>query len=253
VGSTVSVTFGATTDMRPGVILTITDGTNLGIYYVSSVTSGTVAVVGNQGGTGTLGSGSTMGAGHVYFGAGTQIDNTSYHFLNGQNAWVIPSKTICWWEVALRNDPPTTNYATFTTRNAISLSAFNDTTDYNEILKGIIPDGCPLTASGLTVKLHWIAATATTGKVKWGVQFERMNTDLDADSFDTEANNGTGDTTSGTSGIVTVSTITTANIDGLTAQDGFRLRIWRRPSDTTNDTMSGDAQLVLVHLLTAAA
>jgi hypothetical protein len=95
-----------------------------------------------------------------------------------------------------------------------------------------------------------MADTATSGDVRWGVAFERMNTDLDSDSFDTVAE-GNG-TANGTSGIPTVTEITITTIDSIAAGDAFRLKVYREASDTTNDTMSGDAQLIAVEVRSAA-
>jgi len=91
-----------------------------------------------------------------------------------------------------------------------------------------------------------MATSATTGNCRWGVQFEDMNTDEDADSFDTatEAHSAT----NGTAGIPTTTTITCTTIDSLVAGDFFRIKIYRDVSDTTNDTMTGDAELIAVEI-----
>lgn len=148
------------------------------------------------------------------------------------------------------NYPPASNYATLDTRNSILVLDFDDgATNEESVFVGIMPEAAAL-GSGLKVRLHWMATSATSGACRWGVQFERMNTDEDADSFDTatEAHS----TTSGTSGIITVTEITTTNIDGITAGDAFRLKVYRDSSDTTNDTMTGDAELVAVEIRSAA-
>lgn len=56
----------------------------------------------------------------------------------------------------------------------------------------------------------------------------------------------------GTNSIVTVTEITTTNIDGITAGDGYRLKVYRDVSDATNDTMTGDAELVAVEVRSAS-
>jgi len=150
---------------------------------------------------------------------------------------------------ALSNQPPAANYATFDTRNSIAVLDFDDSTEEAAVFVGVIPEAASL-GSGLKVRLHWMATSATSGNVRWGVQFERMNTDEDADSFDTATEAHTA--TNGTSGIVTVTEITATTIDGVTAGDAFRLKVYRDVSDTTNDTMTGDAELVAVEIRSAA-
>ena len=151
---------------------------------------------------------------------------------------------------ALDNHPPAANYATFDTRNSIAVLDFDDgATNEESVFVGMVPEAASL-GSGLKVRIYWMATSATSGDCRWGVQFERMNTDEDADSFDTatEAHS----TTSGTSGIITVTEITATNIDGITAGDAFRLKVYRDSSDTTNDTMTGDAELVAVEVRSAS-
>ena len=91
--------------------------------------------------------------------------------------------------------------------------------------------------------------TATSGNVRWGVQFEKTGTDLDADSYDTNAQATSA--ANGTSGIESVASITITTIDSLVAGDRFRLRVYRVAADATNDTMTGDAQLVSVEVRAA--
>ena len=151
---------------------------------------------------------------------------------------------------ATDSQPPATAFATLDTRNSIAVLDFDDgATNEATTFCGVIPEAADLSA-GLKVRLHWMATSATTGVVRWGVQIERGNTDLDADSYDTavEANA----TASATSGIPTVTEITTTNLDGLTAGDLFRLRVYRDSSDTTNDTMTSDAELIAVEVRSAA-
>ena len=151
---------------------------------------------------------------------------------------------------AFNAQPPATAFATFDTRNSIAVLDFDDgPTNEATSFVSIIPEGANLT-SGLKIRLHWMATSATTGVVRWGVQLERGNTDLDADSFDTAVEANT--TTSATSGIPVVTEITTTSLDGLTAGDLFRLRVYRDSSDTTNDTMTGDAELITVEVRSAA-
>ena len=144
--------------------------------------------------------------------------------------------------------PPSSNYATLDTRNNIGVADYDDATDESLFFMGIIPEAASL-GSGLKIRLHWMATTATSGNVVWDVSLERMTTDLDSDSFDTIAS-GTA-AANGTSGILTVTEITLTTIDSVTAGDGFRLKV-TRDANNASDSMSGDAELVLAELRSAA-
>ena len=149
-----------------------------------------------------------------------------------------------------QNQPPATNFATLDTRNSILVLDFDDgATNENAVFVGIIPEAANL-ASGLKVRIHWMATSATSGNCRWGVQFEKSGTDLDSDSFDTATEAHTA--TNGTSGIETMTEITATAIDSLAAGDRFRLKVYRDSSDTTNDTMTGDAELIAVEVRSAA-
>jgi hypothetical protein len=151
---------------------------------------------------------------------------------------------------AEHNQPPSTAFATLDTRGTgIAVLDFDAATDESAVFVGVIPEGASL-GSGLKVFLHWMASTATSGNCRWGVQFEKSGTDLDTDSFDTatEAHSAA----NGTSGIETVTEITATAIDSLAAGDRFRLKVFRNADDATNDTMTGDAELVAVEVRSAA-
>jgi hypothetical protein len=137
---------------------------------------------------------------------------------------------------------------TLDTRNSISVIDADDASTESAVFVGILPEAASL-GSGLIVSLRWMATTATSGDVRWSVAWEKSNTDLDSDSFDT-ATAATA-TTSGTSGIVTVTNITCTTIDSLAAGDLFRLRVQRIGGDGA-DTMTGDAELVAVEVRSAA-
>ena len=149
---------------------------------------------------------------------------------------------------ATDNQPPSTAFATLDTRNSIAVLDFDDATDESAVFVSIIPEAASL-GSGLKIRLHWMATTATSGNVVWDVSLERMNTDLDSDSFDTIAS-GTA-AANGTSGILTVTEITLTTIDSVTAGDGFRLKV-TRDANNASDTMTGDAELVVCEVRSAA-
>lgn len=149
---------------------------------------------------------------------------------------------------ATDNQPPASNCATLDTRNSIAVLDFDDATDESAVFVSIIPEGASL-GSGLKIRLHWMATTATSGNVVWDVSLERMTTDLDSDSFDTIAS-GTA-AANGTSGILTVTEITLTTIDSVTAGDGYRLKV-TRDANNASDTMTGDAELVVCEVRSAA-
>ena len=143
------------------------------------------------------------------------------------------------------NQPPASNFATLNTRNSIAVLEFDAATQESSTFVGVISEGANL-ASGLMVRLWWMGATATSGNVRWAASFERSGTNLDSDSFDTATEITSA--ANGTSGIETVAAITCTAIDSLAAGERFRLRIARKAADATNDTMTGDAQLVAVEV-----
>lgn len=142
------------------------------------------------------------------------------------------------------NEPPSANYATFDTRNAILVLDFDATTSESAVFRGTLPAN--YAGGGLTLFIFWMATSATTGDVVWGGSIERAQdggTDQDSDSFATEQLSAAV-TTNGTSGIKNKSTITFtsgANMDSLAAGEPFRLKIARKPADA-GDTMTGDAE-----------
>lgn len=147
-----------------------------------------------------------------------------------------------------QNEPPSTNYATLNTRNAHPVLEFDTTTQESAIFSAILPRN--YAGGGITVYIHWMAASATTGTIGWDVSFERMSdatTDLDADSF-ASAQTITAATVSGTSGIVTVTNVAVtngANMDNIAVGEAFRIMVRR---DVANDNATGDAQLLAVEL-----
>lgn len=159
------------------------------------------------------------------------------------------TKTINTWSPR-DNQPPATNFATMDTRNSIAVLDFTGggSTNKSAIFIGSIPEGMSLT-SGIIARILWTSSTATSGNCRWGVQIEKLNTAITADSFDTafEANTAA----PATSGIPVTTSITCTSIDGLTAGDFFRVKIYRDSIDTANDTMSGDAELIALELRAA--
>lgn len=146
------------------------------------------------------------------------------------------------------NEPTSSNYATLDTRNGHPVLNFDTTTQESAIFTGLLPRN--YAGGGITVYVHWMAATATSGTIGWDVAFERMSdstTDIDADSF-AAAQTITAATVPGTSGVVSVTNVAVsngANMDSIAVGDSFRIRIRR---DVGNDTATGDAQLLAVEM-----
>lgn len=155
--------------------------------------------------------------------------------------------TLCTFFTA-DNEPPTSNYATLDTRNGHLVLDFDTTTQETAIFTGVMPRA--YAGGGVTVYVHAMLSSATTGTLGWDVSFERMSdatTDLDSDSFAT-AQTITAATAPGTSGVVLVLNVAItdgANMDSVAAGESFRLRIRR---DVANDTASGDAELLCVEV-----
>lgn len=182
-----------------------------------------------------------MATNYIDFGAKDLLTTGS---ISINSVAVNTNKTIATFS-ALDNNPPASNFATLDTRNSIAVLDFSDTTEESAIFIGSIPNNTS-TASGLKVRILWTATAATSGNCRWGVQFEKMTTDLDSDSFDTATE--THSATNATNGIATITEITCTTIDSLSGGDFFRLKIYRDASDTTNDTMSDDAELIAVEV-----
>jgi hypothetical protein len=139
----------------------------------------------------------------------------------------------------------TATFATSGYRNNIPILQFDPTTNEGAQFIGIIPSGVNVN-SGILAKIVWMATSATTGDVAWSVEYEKMNTDLDADSFATPVASGV-TTTNGTAGIPAISLISSTATDGLNDGDPFRVRLTRLASSTL-DTMTGDAEFILLEL-----
>lgn len=151
----------------------------------------------------------------------------------------------------MQGEPPASNYATLDARNQHIVADFDDTTDEALMFTGIVPRH--YSSGGMTVYIHYAMTSATTGKVRWDSSFERMgdgSQDIDSDGFATanSVNVAAVDGTSGNVDIASIAHTDGAQIDSIAVGEGFRLKIERKPSDTTNDTATGDAELILVEI-----
>lgn len=149
------------------------------------------------------------------------------------------------------NEPPSSNYATLSTRNGHPILVFPDAVVDVAIFTGVLP--ASYGGNGLTIDLLWMNSTTSTNKVCWSATIEYMDsgtTDFDADSFGTQVVDGTGVAANATSGIASTTTLALtsgAQMDSLVAGKSYRLKITRETGQG-NDTQAGDAQLLSVHV-----
>ena len=144
---------------------------------------------------------------------------------------------------------PASNYATFDTRNNHLVLDFDTTTAETVYFKGVMPQHYAGT-TGVTVYLHYAASTATSGTIQWSVAFERVSDsiqDIDSDGF-AAVNDTTAATVPGTSGHVDINSVAFtdgADMDSVTAGDGFRMSVAR---DVAGDSAAGDAELWAIEI-----
>lgn len=148
---------------------------------------------------------------------------------------------------ALHAEYPASAFATFDTRNLHAILDFDDTVDESAIFSAVLPRSYD--ASGLKIWIHFAMETAVTGNVIWKVAFERIGEvlDIDADSFAAAQSTGA-ITVPGTSGMIEMASVTLtdgAQIDGLLAGEGFRMKITR---DAVTDTAVDDAEILYIEI-----
>lgn len=150
---------------------------------------------------------------------------------------------------AYANEPPSSNYATLDTRNQHPVLDFDGGTNESAVFSGVMPQHYAGT-TGVTVYIHYAMSTDTSNDIDWDAAFELVGDqqqDIDSDGF--AAVNSTDNTTvPGTSGnvdIISIAFTDGADMDSVTAGDGFRLKITR---DAASDTATGDAELRWVEL-----
>jgi len=141
---------------------------------------------------------------------------------------------------------PSSNPAVSDSRNSHPIIAFDDTIAESILFSYLVPEN--YIGGDINIDIDWVAETATTGGVTWGVEFETNapgGNDIDSDSFAAQQT-GTS-TTNGTSGIITrtIITLTQAQADSIAASDAYRMRIQRVVGDGGDD-MVGDAQIIRI-------
>jgi hypothetical protein len=247
----------------------IRDSTNLGAGAVGAAvfqaaTAAAIRTLLELGGAAVLSVGATAGtvaAGdHTHAGLATQDTATWEGGVGTVETVVSPAKiaaaiaaiagTAAGTKTLARfrsrdNDPPSSSFATIDTRNGLAVLNFVDAAVTSAIFHGSIPEGADLT-SGIDVIVSGMALSATTGAARIRVAFERGNTDLDSDSFDTAAEGNL--TVAATSGQEATVTIRCTALDGLQAGERFRFQLARVGNDATNDTLSDTWQLRHVEL-----
>lgn len=151
----------------------------------------------------------------------------------------------------LHNEPPASNFATLDTRNSIPVLDFNDSTDESAVFKGIMPrhyDG-----GGVTVYIHWMATdvTVTPHNVVWSAAFKSVTEDaddLDSKAFDTaQSTTDAEPSASGETAVTAIAFTDGDQMDNVAAGELFFLQI-TRDADNGSDTLTDDAELVLVEI-----
>lgn len=151
----------------------------------------------------------------------------------------------------LVNEAPSANFATLNARNGHAVLEFDASTAESAIFTGVLPND--YSGAGITAAIYWAGATATSGNVMWQVAIERIDAggqDTDSDGF-ASAQAFAAAAANASSGVITKSTLNIsngANMDSLAAGDLFRLKVTRDASNAS-DTMTGDAQLFRVMLV----
>lgn len=160
----------------------------------------------------------------------------------------MPSTLLEWGALAAqltKSDVPTIGL-----RNGHPFLKFEDASVLSGYFNGVMPQG--FAGEDLIVKIYYMMPTVTAGTVVFEASFERHNTDLDADSFDTAKTASS--TVPGTAGIIGTATITFDNADeydNIAVQEQFRLRV-RVLNTDSGHTVSEDVQVTSVILLQSA-
>ena len=145
---------------------------------------------------------------------------------------------------ALAGVAPSSNAATLDQRNSRIVLDFDASTAETTYFAGVLPAN--YAGGDLSVSIHWMATSATTGSVRWSVQFERLEAggpDLDASDFQTAA--GVTSAANATSGTLAVATATLAALDAAAPGDAFRISVTRDVAHAADD-MTGDAEVLAV-------
>lgn len=142
-------------------------------------------------------------------------------------------------------------FATFDTRNGVSVLDFDDTTDESMEFPGFMPRHYG--GGGITVTVGWMATSATSGTISLDVGFKSVTDD--ADDLDTKAfaavNNANPTTASATGEVdyIAITFTDGADMDSVAAGEYFRMIVTRDANGTTStDNLVGDMELVFVEI-----
>src|SRR3990167_4826198 len=134
------------------------------------------------------------------------------------------------------NMPPSSSFATLDTRNGYLVLDFDDTADESAIFMGFMT--AHYAGGGFTVKVLWMATSATSGTISLDVAF--MSITDDADDLDTKAfaaaNNANPTTASATGEVDYISVTFTdgADSDSVAAGEAFLIKVTRDADGTTS-------------------
>lgn len=141
------------------------------------------------------------------------------------------------------NEPPSSNYAYLDTRNGHPVLVYT-TAGATGIFSDVMPQ--VYTSAGMTIKIHWVVASATTNSAEWVVSLERDTAqDIDSDGFAT-AVTAAAVSANATSGIPSISTVDVsgASLDGIGKGDLYRLKV----TGGTGTTVTDNIQLLAVEI-----
>ena len=145
-------------------------------------------------------------------------------------------------------EPLVTNMAALSSRNAQPHLAFDADAIESAIFSGVMPNH--YAGGGINVLIISRFTSATSGNARVQIAVERQDTglDTDADNFATAVEGNVA--ASGTSGNPSYTTIALSNseIDGLLVNELARFKISREANDATNDTATGDWELMRVYI-----
>lgn len=145
--------------------------------------------------------------------------------------------------------PPTANYGTLDTRNTHLITDFDAGTDESIYFPGVLPRHYG--SNGVTVRICWMASTATTNEVVWAAAWERHQDDafdLDGDGFAAaQTVTATAPSASGEVSYDDIAFTDGAQMDSVAVGESFRLHVYR-DADDGDDDMTGDAELLRVEV-----
>ena len=145
---------------------------------------------------------------------------------------------------------PVFAFATLDTRNNIPLLDFDAASNEVEIFFGVMPRS--YSGLGVTISVY-VLTTATIGDMSWKTFLKSVTDDadnLDTKTFAAPRPNAAVDapSASGEPKLFTIVHADGAQMDFIAAGEPFFLMLMRDAQDTTNDDMTGDAELLSVEI-----